>query len=454
MKEILDCKTGLIIKTNGIFEKYSQDELKILRPKLQEAYKNRIPPIYKCYDCLELLRLRGGKAVNEDKKYNTRLHFAHYNDIKGVDCSLKTGISQLSVLEINRKKYRGQQEGEEHKKLKNLIAEYLNNDNPQNGGVSNIIIDKNWKGQNDERFNYKRPDVRCTYGGKTVIFEIQLSTTYLSVIEERQWFYKNNKAFILWIFNQFNDNDDTRRFTDNDIIFSNNLNAFVLDEEAVLKSKENNMLTFKCYFRTFDIVEEKLISSWSMQWVSGLQSLTFDLENDKVFLVDVSSEKIRAEKRLQEIRYDREKESDRINKVTNDQIKLRKLLDKEETIKGRIEDIEKRQKNLINLQTIQRKKHEVIEYAWSYLNCKNPKVPAEELLLSIFTPMFLRLKDIYDSNYLESKSILVKEQIANYIQNFIEYEIKHLSSKNNDLDKELKNLNTNNEKLARLNHKL
>jgi adenylate kinase len=448
IKEILDCKTGLTVTTDTFFENHSQDDLKGLRFELQEAYKNRIPSIFKCCECYELLRLRGGRDVREGKKYNTRLHFAHYNDTKGIDCNQKTGIKQLSVLEINRKKYRGQQEGEEHYRLKFFIAESLKN----NKEVSNILIDKYWKGGNDERFKYKYPDVRCIYKEMNIVFEIQLSTTYLSVIEERQWFYKNNKAFILWVFNQFNDNDDTRRFTDNDVIFSNNLNAFVLDDEAVTKSRENNKLIFKCYFRTFSIEDEKLMSSWNMQWVDGLENLTFDLDNYKVFLVDVSSEKIKIEKELEKILSIKKKESNKLKRRIDNQRRLKNLLEKKEIVEERIREIERQKKAFIDLQSVQIKKHEVIEYVWNYLNSLPTNVP-QGLLSNIFIPMFMELKKMYDSNNLERNRSLVKEKIANYICTYIDDKVNDLSRYSYNSDKVLNELTTINEKLAKLNHK-
>jgi hypothetical protein len=435
MKEILDCKTGLTVYTDTFFENHSRDDLKILRFKLQEAYKNRNTPIYKCYECLELLRLRGGREIKEVRKYNTKLHFAHYNDTKGINCSLKTGIKQLSVLEINRRKYRGQQEGEDHIKLKNLIAQYLNTNNQQNKGVSEVIIDKNWKGENDERFNYKRPDVRCVFNSKNLVFEIQLSTTYLSVIEERQWFYKNNNAYILWVFNQFDDNDDTRRFTANDVIFSNNLNAFVLDEEAVFKSSEMNELTLKCYFRAFEIKDEESIEKWDMKWIT-LNELIFDEKEYKVFGVDVGKNIVERDEKIQSIKDEKKKKRDDYNRLTNYheglKIDIYNLILDKSRVEKRIEEVKNNQvknaQSLLDMAQSNKQKGILINFLWKFLS-KGDILPQEIkyniTILKIINDIKKEHRFSLDAINLKlediNKNYRNNDKIINYINNLKDY---------------------------------
>ena len=55
----------------------------------------------------------------------------------------------------------------------------------------------------DDRCEWRKPDVKALYGDKFIAFEIQLSTTFLSVIVERREFYLKNNALIFWIFNEF-----------------------------------------------------------------------------------------------------------------------------------------------------------------------------------------------------------------------------------------------------------
>ena len=67
--------------------------------------------------------------------------------------------------------YRGQQEGEEHRRLKEFIASWLEKE-PGAGGVNRELVTHGQilKGE------WKRPDVQCVKDGKRIVFEIQLRT--------------------------------------------------------------------------------------------------------------------------------------------------------------------------------------------------------------------------------------------------------------------------------------
>jgi competence CoiA-like predicted nuclease len=283
VKEIFDCKTSKVIETKDFFNQYSNDYLYDLRMKLQSAYKGRTDAIYVCRYCSEKLQLLGGnKGVNYNKGSYKVLHFAHSKS--ETECPQKSSDTHFSKSEINIMKYNGQKEGEDHKKIKEFIAKYLRINESNNEGVTEVLIERNWRGNDPSTKVWKRPDVRCSFDDKKIAFEIQLSTTFLSVIEERQHFYKENQGFILWIFKDFVIDDNFRSLTDNDVIFSNNQNAFVLDEEAISKSEETDRLTFKCYFKNFDILEEKIVESWEMKWVT-LNELIFDKKEYKVLVL-------------------------------------------------------------------------------------------------------------------------------------------------------------------------
>lgn len=59
-------------------------------------------------------------------------------------------------------------------------------------------------------------------------FELQISTTFIQVIVDRENFYKENNTYIMWIFLEF----DCEQFTQLDISYANKSNTFVFDEEA------------------------------------------------------------------------------------------------------------------------------------------------------------------------------------------------------------------------------
>jgi hypothetical protein len=51
---------------------------------------------------------------------------------------------------------------------------------------------------------WRRPDVSSLYKKQLVVFEGQLSTTFLNVIIDRKIFYQDNNACLLWIFKILN----------------------------------------------------------------------------------------------------------------------------------------------------------------------------------------------------------------------------------------------------------
>src|SRR5690606_12712370 len=141
----------------------------------------------------------------------------------------------LSKEEIEARKYSNIQESERHIKLKNQLALYLKS----TPFVSNVEIEKRITSETPYLY-WRRPDVYAEYNGKSIVFELQLSTTFLGVIIERDIFYRFNNTFIVWVFN-FSDNKEYVNFQNlmiKDIYYANKRNAFVFDEKAEFLSRE------------------------------------------------------------------------------------------------------------------------------------------------------------------------------------------------------------------------
>lgn len=91
--------------------------------------------------------------------------------------------------------------------------------------------------------------------------------------------------YILWVFNRFNIDDEQRRLTDNDVIYTNNQNAFVFDEEAIIESKKEEDLVFKCYFKNYKVTFNEIDEIWEQRFVK-LSDLTFVKDQMKLFYFD------------------------------------------------------------------------------------------------------------------------------------------------------------------------
>jgi competence CoiA-like predicted nuclease len=185
-------------------------------------------------------------------------------------------------------KYNGAKESRKHKELKDYIYHCLIYDSRfssvrKEKTINSTGIQKEWK----------RPDVSSIFcGDKKLVFEIQLSTTYLNVIVERESFYRDESIFILWVFNQF----DIRRFTEKDIYYANKCNAFVIDKKTKAKSKQQGELIFRCYYKSPYISDGEIQYKWNQRLVT-FDDLCFDSETFKVYYFDLDQEeeKIRQE---------------------------------------------------------------------------------------------------------------------------------------------------------------
>jgi len=104
---------------------------------------------------------------------------------------------ELTMEEINARKYNGAKESARHIQMKEYVVKSLSADSR----FSNIRVEKRWTGELSGE--WRQPDVRATYNGIDIVFEIQLSTTFLDVIVERRRFYQREGGLLFWIFADF-----------------------------------------------------------------------------------------------------------------------------------------------------------------------------------------------------------------------------------------------------------
>lgn len=236
IKEIFDLETGETLYAEDFFKK-PLDELQKWRATFQQciSQNNRR---FVCPKCLEMIRISG-----RGDERGVPAIFTHKND--SVSCK-KTTTGQ-SVEDINRKKYGLIGQSQRHKNLKQELYDRLRDRNSLSMGICNIEMEKRVY-STLPFFSWRQPDVQVDYQGHKIVFEIQLSTTFLSVITERDTFYRLNDYYIIWVFNF----DDNRKYVDlnnlamKDIYFANKRNAFIFDNEARKWSRESGQLVLKC----------------------------------------------------------------------------------------------------------------------------------------------------------------------------------------------------------------
>lgn len=327
IEEVLDLKTGENVQSSTFFQQ-SEDLIFAARRKQEIAIQNEHETDkLVCYYCKQVIKIKG-KPEGERKKV---LYFAHLQDKD--DCAIKTN-GKLTRDEVQRIKYNGAKESDLHIKLKNQIAFLLEENQKTIKEVSDVKIEAVYKDLAISK-EWKKPDIQCQYIDKKLVFELQLSTTFLSVVVQREEFYKAHKTFILWVFRQFDLEEDLQKFTQKDILYANNRNAFVITDPAIEKSNEMNNLILLCHYQVPKIENDKIVFNWENKLVS-LSDLTFDSDNYKIYYFDSDKEYKKLEKQLSD-KLELEKIEKR--KLEAERIKGYKLEERKERINHQLNPI-------------------------------------------------------------------------------------------------------------------
>ena len=269
IEEVYDLKDGVFIEANEFFSR-SESEILAFRKHLEEAIQLN-QPRFVCSHCRQMVKISGKSTVKGKVSF-----FSHLHDSD--DCDIKT-TTQLSKEDIEARKYGMVGESERHKRLKSFISTYLENCSD----VSDVMVSKRIK-SDVPYLNWRCPDVTAQYKGKKLVFELQLSTTFLSVVVDRDIFYRLNNYYVIWVFNF--DNEENKLTLENllakDIYYANKRNVFILDKEAMEKSEKDNKLYLSVTWldNNNKFVEKRLVT---------LDELSFDDNSCKPYYYDADS---------------------------------------------------------------------------------------------------------------------------------------------------------------------
>lgn len=261
VRQAIDAETGELVEASALSQ-LTEDAFTALRRRTMEARvarkrrgENRACLVCAC--CKQPLYL------SRHHKNGGNRWFVH-DGRTPEDCVYHEGTRNSE--EITRALiYRGQQEGESHRKLKLFVAEWLRRD----PDVQQVDVELT-KFSAVAAGEWRRPDVRCVYKGVPIVFELQLSYTFLSTVIERDEFYQREREFIIWVFPSF----DRSRATVTDEAFFNRRNLFVLDAEAQQATLVRGLLTFSGYHQEPRIVRDSIEDTW-INTLVGLREAHF-----------------------------------------------------------------------------------------------------------------------------------------------------------------------------------
>ncbi|EEJ1961053.1 hypothetical protein CJB45_001745 [Salmonella enterica] len=258
------------IDVDAFLDNASEEDVFIFRRRLEEARLEK--PIALCSVCYQPVVLRGD--------INRSFFFAHTKNSD--DCPIKT-TTNLTHDEILAMKFNGQKEGKAHRENKFKLADLLKQDDFFS---NDVLIESTFRETNSSGIakHWRKPDVSAVSanGEYSIVFELQVSTTFIEVIVSRERFYRENNAYIMWVFLDF----DCEKFTTLDVGYSNRSNVFVFDEEAKNLSLDSQKLVLRCYYKKPFMTSSLSISyEWDCQFVD-FNDLSFDSDEKKIYFAD------------------------------------------------------------------------------------------------------------------------------------------------------------------------
>lgn len=277
---IVDTDQNMWIDVDVFFQQ-SEMELTQWRSRIRERYKrDKTKPHFTCAWCqspVTLARRTDHMQINTSATFFFK-HIPELENNPNFQCPVKH-IKQLSEQEKIALKYQIAKETQQHKLLKENIYTSLQLDET----FSDIHIEQVRKSIDLKQ--WRRPDVSGLYQKRLVVFEGQLSTTFLNIIIDRKIFYQDNNACLLWVFNHFEPTEKAKKQSMQDIYYNNNANAFVVNSLTVAESIKEKAFILECHFLKPEIHNNQIINKWNKELVK-FQDLIRNESTKQIYYFD------------------------------------------------------------------------------------------------------------------------------------------------------------------------
>jgi len=247
-----DSNNGYPLRADSYLSSLSDTEYTELRARVTRGRRNGNHFLF-CGDCTAPVFARESKTG--------RRHCVHFGtDATG--CRWSSAVAG-KISSIDASKFRGNQEGEHHKRLKATIAEIISFDPTTK--KSGIFFERYTKGVSGD---YAYPDVSAdNWQGSKIVFEIQLASTHVPVITKREDFYAENNTRLCWIVG--GDEKKLARRTFKDIYFRNDGQILGVDEEVLGVSRQSAVP----HFWLFRLLPASADASFEPTWKKKIVSV-------------------------------------------------------------------------------------------------------------------------------------------------------------------------------------
>ena len=268
--EVRSLKSGAVLNVRRLIRAFRYERAILVRQKLKSLVKANGTRLV-CANC--------GVPVYLACSTSKRFFFRHRHEDGSCPAVTRTGFTEADIRAM---KYRGNQESEPHKRIKQLLLRSLSADQR----FTAVVTEQTWR-SSEGLPGLRRPDVSAQIDELRLAFEVQLSTTFLDVVLSRREFYRSERAALVWVLPNFHPN--YRRMTDDDILFSNNSNIFVVDETTATASEAAGEFMIKCWHRKPVIDGDRIADEWVERLVCW-DEIAIDVDLQTVQAFDYSSE--------------------------------------------------------------------------------------------------------------------------------------------------------------------
>lgn len=271
-------RTGYVLNVCRLIRAFRYERAILLRQRLKALVKR---------DEARLVCATCGVPVYLACSTTKRFFFRHRHEDGSCPAVTRTDLSEADIRAM---KYRGAQESAAHKRVKELLLRSLSAD-PR---FNDVASEKTWKAS-EGLSGLRRPDVSARTDTDRLAFEVQLSTTFMDVVLSRKEFYRAEGAALVWVLPYFH--PSYRRMTDDDILFGNNSNIFVVDESTAAASEAAGTFIMTCWYRKPVIQGDKIVDEWVERMVRW-DEITVDVGRQAITVFDYAQEAARLREEL------------------------------------------------------------------------------------------------------------------------------------------------------------
>nr|WP_256886503.1 DUF6035 family protein [Ochrobactrum sp. BTU2] len=230
-----------------------KDAYQIIRRLATRARLDR-KPRYVCGLC--------GHAVYAPREGRTGRPYWKHHPGAPQDCLWWTGTPS-DVDTVSARQFQGVQESPLHARIKGIVGELLRADNRTQD--QSVVIDEYLITETGKR----RPDVRAVYEGSPIVVEVQLATTQIPIIIQREDFYDGESYRLLWLTWNFEPPSENGRLLSSfeDIFYSHNKNLFSMDDETIRLSRQNHEVVLRVFWMGENLWKSKLVTLSELNWL-------------------------------------------------------------------------------------------------------------------------------------------------------------------------------------------